>query len=475
MSAPDQLGRLRKVRLLGAGGFATVWLYRDEELDSHVAVKVLADNWAADESIRDRFLNEARLLRKCSSQHLVQVYDVGYTPTGSPYFVMSYADRGSVADLLDAPTPPSPDEVVSIVEQAADGLSVLHDKGIVHRDVKPANLLFTTGPGGTRRLMVADLGVARSGAGAQVTQAIGTPDWMAPEQMDGSVTPDARTDVRALGAVAYALIAGRPPRSASGGTGPITPLSEVSGAPEPVEAAIMRALDPDPINRWPDATAFARALAAAVHGERGEVTAVRRGSTPVMPQSHGAQAATARGRRGWVYAVAALLAVALLVGAGLAARSWLPGDDPDDPEADDPTSQTDTDGQSPSGDQSPTDDQIPSESPSESVSESPDATTTAPEVINPYSQAATEFVQALQARDCETAAGYVEEPSDWDCVNDAGWNLVGAADKIDTSAQMRVEQLGPKEYRVVWIEQGYVIVEQDSGSTLMKVTSLVGG
>ncbi|MFC4783584.1 protein kinase domain-containing protein [Nocardioides sp. MAHUQ-72] len=99
MSAPEQLGRLRRIRRIGAGGFATVWLYRDDELDSDVAVKCLADNWAGDPEIRERFLAESRLLRRARSPHVVHVHDVGVTDGDTPYFVMSYADDGSVADL----------------------------------------------------------------------------------------------------------------------------------------------------------------------------------------------------------------------------------------------------------------------------------------------------------------------------------------------------------------------------------------
>jgi serine/threonine protein kinase len=97
---PENLGRLRRIRRLGAGGFASVWLYHDAELDSPVAVKALADNWAQDPAIRTRFVEESRLLRRASSDHVVSVHDVGVTADDIPYFVMTYADRGSAADLI---------------------------------------------------------------------------------------------------------------------------------------------------------------------------------------------------------------------------------------------------------------------------------------------------------------------------------------------------------------------------------------
>ena len=107
MSLPARLGRLRQVDRLGVGGFASVWLYHDDELESDVAVKALADNWAQRLDIRDRFLQEARILRRADSDHVVRVYDVGEVD-GTPYFVMTYADLGTVADLLAARAPAAP-------------------------------------------------------------------------------------------------------------------------------------------------------------------------------------------------------------------------------------------------------------------------------------------------------------------------------------------------------------------------------
>jgi serine/threonine protein kinase len=208
VSLPARLGRLRQVERIGAGGFATVWRYHDEELDSDVAVKALADNWAQRVDIRDRFLEEARILRRADADHVVRVYDNGETDTGTPYFVMSYADRGTVADLL-AERRPSVEEALEIIRQAAAGLSVLHRNGIIHRDIKPQNLLLRSRPDGTTEVLVADLGVAKAIAHASgLTQVVGTPAYIAPEQALGQRL-DARADVHALGAVAYVLLTGR--------------------------------------------------------------------------------------------------------------------------------------------------------------------------------------------------------------------------------------------------------------------------
>ena len=119
---PARLGRLTQVERLGVGGFASVWLYRDDELQSDVAVKALADNWAQRLDIRDRFLEEARILRRADSDYVVRVYDIGEAE-GTPYFVMSYADRGTVANLIDRKGRIAVDQTLSVVTQAGAGLT----------------------------------------------------------------------------------------------------------------------------------------------------------------------------------------------------------------------------------------------------------------------------------------------------------------------------------------------------------------
>src|SRR5690349_16031779 len=138
---PNHLGRYPVHRRIGAGGFATVWLAYDEQLDSPVAVKVLADNWSGDEHIRLRFLEEGRYLRRVESPHVVSVYDAGELADGRPYLVMTYADQGTLADRLgDGRLTPA--QSLTVVRHVAAGLQALHDRGILHRDIKPANVLF---------------------------------------------------------------------------------------------------------------------------------------------------------------------------------------------------------------------------------------------------------------------------------------------------------------------------------------------
>lgn len=272
---PDTLGRLERVERLGAGGFATVWLYRDHELDSFVAVKALADNWTDRADVRDRFLEEARILRRADSDQVVRVYDIGETLDGTPYFVMTYADQGTVADLLESAAPLEVGEVVDLVTQAADGLAVLHAHGVVHRDIKPQNLLLRSDEQQGRRLLIADLGVAKAMLFASgITQVVGTPAYMAPEQVHMTAPLDGRADVHALGAVAYHLLTGQPAR-----TGDVVSLlrahlppapSSVRAELRPLDGIILRALDPRPERRWSDPKAFAQALQIAA-GDSGQV------------------------------------------------------------------------------------------------------------------------------------------------------------------------------------------------------------
>ncbi len=264
MSLPARLGRLRQVDRLGVGGFASVWLYRDDELESDVAVKALADNWAQRLDVRDRFLREARILRRADSDHVVRVYDVGEVD-GTPYFVMTYADQGTVADLLQREHRLSLARTIDLVTQAGAGLMVLHHHGSIHRDIKPANLLLRS-DGDDLRVMVADLGVAKAIQHASgLTHVVGTPAYMAPEQAVG-LGVDERADVYALAAVTYQLLTGRVAH-----TGTITDLatlqptpppapSELADLPPEIDAIVLQGLAPDPEDRWPTVRAFVNAL-----------------------------------------------------------------------------------------------------------------------------------------------------------------------------------------------------------------------
>ena len=211
---PQRLGRYVVRRRIGNGAFATVWLAYDEQLDSPVAVKVLADNWTEDAHIRRRFQEEGRYLRKVESPHVVSVYDAGELDDGRPYLVMSYADQGTLADRLEVEGL-TVAQAVEVVRQVGAGLQALHDREIVHRDIKPANVLFRSidGQRGDTvvRAMVGDLGLGRAlDMSSRLTMVAGTPSYVAPEQARAEA-PDARADQYSLAVTYFHLRTGRLP------------------------------------------------------------------------------------------------------------------------------------------------------------------------------------------------------------------------------------------------------------------------
>ncbi|MFG1817859.1 serine/threonine-protein kinase [Kribbella sp. NPDC049174] len=299
MVQPSHFGRYAVIRRLGSGGFAAVWLVRDEELDAEVAVKVLAEHWVDDLDVRRRFVEEGRFLRKVESPYVIGVHDIGTTDDDRPFLVLTYADRGTLADRIKAGRLPLTD-TVDVIENVSAGLQELHDRGVLHRDVKPENVLFRSTPTG-ERAMLGDLGLGKSlDAVSRVTMPGGTPAYVAPEQVRGDVL-DPRADLYALAAVTYAALAGQPPYGATtlaavlAVDGPPASLRTVrDDVPAEVDAVILRGLHQDREHRWPDVRSFAEALRTAAMAS--------------VPATAGRSSA-----RPWV---AATIAAALLGGAG---------------------------------------------------------------------------------------------------------------------------------------------------------------
>ncbi|WP_308285708.1 serine/threonine-protein kinase [Actinoplanes hulinensis] len=276
MQAPTMIGRYRITERLGSGAFATVWLAEDDVLESHVAIKILAENWAHHPDVRARFEQEAQVLRRADSERLVRVHDFGELPDGRPYQVMTYAAGGTLQDRLErGPMPVR--KALRTASDIAHAVSVLHDSGVLHRDLKPSNVLFDT-VRGSERVLVADLGLAKEIAHASgFTVVAGTPGYMAPEQHLPGGGLDVRADVHAIGAMTYQMLTGRPPQA-----GRAAPSKLRTGISREVDRVVMRALDADRDRRWPSTAAFAKALDASAAAAPSRVLRFLRHSVGVM-------------------------------------------------------------------------------------------------------------------------------------------------------------------------------------------------
>jgi serine/threonine-protein kinase len=219
----ETFGNYRIVRRLGSGAMGTVFLGEHERIVRAAAIKVLAPEFATNAEILGRFFDEARATSLIRHPAIVEILDCGVHSDGQPYITMEYLEGETVADLLERVGAVAWPEACSIAAQIADGLGAAHRHRIVHRDVKPANVMRLGDPQGLPNvapspvIKVLDFGVAkllhesRSGARTHPGKLLGTPEYMAPEQCGGEGTIDARTDIYALGCVLYEMVSGNPP------------------------------------------------------------------------------------------------------------------------------------------------------------------------------------------------------------------------------------------------------------------------
>ncbi|ACY96388.1 serine/threonine-protein kinase [Thermomonospora curvata] len=295
MSIPSSVGRYRIDRVLGSGAFASVWLGHDDALAVPVAIKVLSGSLLDDLDVRNRFLEEARILRRADSERLVRVHDIGELPDGRPYFVMSYADRGTLADRMRGGLLPVP-TALAFAEEIARGVQVINQLGVIHRDLKPSNVLFQSTPDGGEKLLIADLGLAKAIAHASgaFTLPVGTPGYMSPEQARFGGGLDVRADVYGLGALTYHMLTGKAPGPAPVKTRPSELRAELT--PE-FDRVILRAMEVDREKRWPTAEAFAQALVALRSSVEAESTGGGRPPAEAAPAGSEAAAPPAEGGR----------------------------------------------------------------------------------------------------------------------------------------------------------------------------------
>jgi len=278
-------------RELGAGAMATVYLAHDIKHERAVAIKVLKPELAASIGV-ERFLKEIRLTASLQHPHIVPLYDSGNVG-GALYYVMPLLQGESLAGRLERESMLPVDEALRIARQIASALDFAHRKGVVHRDIKPDNILLQDG-----EVLVADFGIAvglQEAGAARLTGtglSLGTPLYMSPEQAMGERDVGARSDIYSLGALTYEMLAGEPPFTGPTAqavvakliTEPPTPLRVVRPAvPIPIERAVMRALAKQPVDRFASARDFADALtpiasASAFDSARGtgRVTTTRR-------------------------------------------------------------------------------------------------------------------------------------------------------------------------------------------------------
>ncbi|HEX7024855.1 MAG TPA: protein kinase, partial [Gemmatimonadales bacterium] len=276
-----EIARVRKAlsgsyaieRVLGEGGMATVYLATDLKHRRQVAVKVMRPELASTLGA-ERFLREVEIAAQLSHPHILPMHDSG-NAGGVLYYVMPFVEGESLHERIRRETALPVDEALRIAREVTEALAYAHGRKIIHRDIKPANIMLSAG-----HALVADFGIARAvgagaGPGAAITKtglAVGTPQYMSPEQASGSAAVDSRSDIFAVGCVLYEMLAGEPPftgptpqaivvRSMTEAPRPLTSTRE--GLSPAIEAVVTRALAKNPADRWQTAGEFAKALGSA--------------------------------------------------------------------------------------------------------------------------------------------------------------------------------------------------------------------
>ncbi|MFB8008781.1 serine/threonine-protein kinase [Nocardia sp. NPDC056000] len=279
MRAGEVFAGFRIERKLGAGGMGSVYLARHPRLPRQIALKVLSDTSSSDDEFRARFLREAELAARLAHPNVVAILDRGVEDE-SLWIAMQFVEGADAADLLrEFPAGLPPERAVHVVTEAASGLDAAHAAGLLHRDVKPANILVSPDPDGPDRVLVTDFGIARAiGESTELTAAgevLATVAYAAPEQLRGE-TLDHRVDVYALGATLYQLLTGAKPFPHETAVAvmqahlmepPPRPSEVVPGLPKQFDRVIARAMAKEQDQRYRSCGALAEAAGAALRGE----------------------------------------------------------------------------------------------------------------------------------------------------------------------------------------------------------------
>jgi class 3 adenylate cyclase/tRNA A-37 threonylcarbamoyl transferase component Bud32 len=273
LQAPSEDDRYRLIKQIGSGGMAEVYLAYDETLEREVAFKVLDRKHAQNREAIERFRREARNAASLHHPDIVSIHDRGETEDGTYYIVMEYMEGGTLEDLIHQEGPLSPQRATEIAIEVAHALRAAHEKGVIHRDIKPQNILLSK----AGEAKVADFGIARAATATTMTQVgsvMGTVHYMSPEQALGEpATP--KSDLYSLGVVLYEMLTGELPYDAETPAGVV--MKHVSGlsrspkeanpeVPEELDAVTARLLFRDPEDRYPDADALVEDLERVKEG-----------------------------------------------------------------------------------------------------------------------------------------------------------------------------------------------------------------
>jgi serine/threonine protein kinase/WD40 repeat protein len=293
----DVVAGYRVEARIGAGGMAVVYRARDEKIQRLAALKVIAPEWAADREFRERFIVESRAAAKADHPHVIPVYKAG-EDGGMLFIAMRLASGGDLRGVMqrEGRSGLAPGRVLELLAPVAAALDSAHAAGLVHRDVKPTNILIDSGPGGAERVYLSDFGLTKDALSdeplTQSGQYLGTPFYSAPEQAQGKKDLDGRADQYALACVAFELLTGNPP---FGRDSVLAALSAHLTEPPPrltlqrpdlpaaADAVLARTLAKAPADRYPSCSDFTGALATALTGKPQVPAIPERLRTPEKP------------------------------------------------------------------------------------------------------------------------------------------------------------------------------------------------